>query len=238
MEKTVLLSDIDLTLLGDNRALKSLNTKLIQIKNKMLIIYATARTKRSVKRLIEKGILITPDHAICAMGTEIIHFPKGLDREWQNQMGRNWEGDKIKALQKKIPGIRLKPWQMQAEMMLLYSTKQNGADIDEMQRIIDKNSISAKVVKLRYSDRAIIPVNAGKSQAVRYLLEQFRNESSRIIACGDSYSDSDLFDIAHDKIIVGNAEKTLILKYKNRAVLTNASFASGVEEGLKRLNIL
>ena len=99
----LLVSDLDGTLVGDDRALRKFNwTWLSQYQPRgSILVYSTARDKASYMDLLHgnesgKPHLLRPDFLILSEGTEIWHFPPGsdepiLDQNWCAHLQTNWD---------------------------------------------------------------------------------------------------------------------------------------------------
>lgn len=89
----------------------------------------------------------------------------------------------------------------------------------------------------RYVD--VVPIAAGKEQALQYVRQRYGIPQHLCVAAGDSGNDILMLDGDHPGIVVGNAQGELLHWLVSRAqddkvLLADAFYADGVLEGLMR----
>jgi len=95
------VTDLDNTLVGDDRALSELNQKLSYHRHVYgtKVVYATGRSPVLYQELQQEKNLISPDALVASVGTEI--YLDGIDNPytaWSEQLAINWDRDKILAI--------------------------------------------------------------------------------------------------------------------------------------------
>ena len=122
-----------------------------------------------------------------------------------------------------------------------------GVNVKSLPSVIDiiqeaiKDKVQANLIysgngDWRYLD--LLPVKAGKKQAMEALARQFGFELDSVVACGDSGNDIQMMEGANKGLIVGNAQKELLDFYQRdgssggRLHLASKSHAFGIIEGI------
>jgi sucrose-6F-phosphate phosphohydrolase len=222
--KYLLICDLDDTITGDKEGLRRFNKILSS--NKFCLVYSSGRFKESIISLIEESILVKPDVLIANLGTEIYYAPDWKkDEDWENLVKKSWNKEKIISI---LDGFDLLPQPYRKKYVLPYYSEKESI----LGKVKNKVEIcSAKVVYSgsRYLD--ILPNNAGKGKAAKYLGKKF---SMPIICCGDSENDEDMLKKSDYGILVGNAPVHLrreMLKYC-QVYVAKSFYAMGIIEGL------
>jgi sucrose-phosphate synthase len=96
----------------------------------------------------------------------------------------------------------------------------------------------AQVVTSGEFDFDVIPVGAGKAAPIALLADVSHVSPAQVIAAGDSMNDLTMLMAASRRIVVGNADQTLIDATNGQAYHSRAKFAAGVTEGLSALGVL
>lgn len=119
-----------------------------------------------------------------------------------------------------------------------------------IQSALDQHAVTAKLVfsgkgDWRYLD--IVSQNAGKAEALNFVMEKMGFSRDNTIACGDSGNDKDMLAAANLAIVVGNAQPDLkqwlatLTKTDThhqgrlRLAQAKAHHAHGILEGLEQL---
>ena len=121
---------------------------------------------------------------------------------------------------------------------------------DSIQSALDQHAVTAKLVfsgkgDWRYLD--IVSQNAGKAEALSFVMEKMKFSRHNTIACGDSGNDKDMLAAANLAIVVGNAQPDLKQwlatltqtdthhQGRLRLAQVQAHYAHGILEGLEQL---
>jgi sucrose-6F-phosphate phosphohydrolase len=230
--KYILVCDLDETLTGDKKGIKKFNEIISSNKEKFYLVYSSGRFKNSIISVIEGEELIQPDVIISNLGTEIYYLPNwNIDEEWEKIIGKNWNKEKIALILGKFD-LRLQPYNKKFVIPCYLDNKAIIIEIKEKMK-----DCKAKVIYTKNRFLDIIPENAGKGNASKYLGNKM---NLPIICCGDSENDEDMLKKSKYGILVGNAPidlKRKLSKHSNIHI-AKSPYARGVIEGLKTHGII
>lgn len=100
MTPFLFVTDLDNTLVGDDKALAELNRKLSQHREEhgTKIVYATGRSPVLYQQLQTAKNLLHPDALIAAVGTEIyLNGNDTPDPAWSERLSQGWDRDLVVA---------------------------------------------------------------------------------------------------------------------------------------------
>jgi sucrose-6F-phosphate phosphohydrolase len=241
MQKILLATDLDGTLIGDGSALAELNKILTRLQNEGLLklAYITGRSLESFLELKSNQLLLTPDALITAAGTEIYWHGVDLDKDWPS--GITWNRAKIGDLLSDIKNLVLQEESAQRPYRIAYYLEDNnGESLDLIQLRLNLFPIEILYSHSKYLD--ITPKGINKGSALDSLASIWKIDISDVIACGDSANDISMLE-NRKAIIVNNALQELkdwAITTKNKGseiYLAERSFAGGIVEGLRYYKI-
>jgi sucrose-6-phosphatase len=215
--KFLLVTDLDNTLIGDDRATITLNQELNIVKENLVLVYATGRSLVSYKDLCYEFLLRTgksllePDYLVAGVGSEI-YRRNTLDRDWAGHISSDWERQAIATLANSISELipqaetEQNPW----KLSYLVNSTDNFAIIQNLKRQLNQAGLKAQVVFSSDRDLDILPRNSGKGKAVTYLREKLGITSDRTLVCGDSGNDITMFEQQTLGVIVQNSQHELL----------------------------
>lgn len=236
--KYILATDLDGTLVGNRVALAEFNRYLIRKMNDILLVYITGRTLSSAWDLIIEENLLYPDVLVTDLGAEIYHAPRfNLDPGWNEKMLSSWDAEKTKTVIESVGGLQ--PQDVRPRLRLAYYTQTDNfrCKVLELDLAVRTARLPVKVVPSLGRLIDIIPGDASKGSALRYIQEFYSINKERTFACGDSGNDLSMFLKGFKGIVVGNAHPELkdALKTGLKGVYFSKSYyASGILEGLKK----
>ena len=243
----LLITDLDNTLVGDDLATKKLNQYLCTYRQNHVLVYATGRSYASAQQLRQERQLLNPDYWVTGVGTEI-YSQATLDLNWANKIDTGWERDAIAAfVHKHFP--ELKP-QIAAEQnrwkLSFHLNETNNSistlQIDKLANDLQQMKLNAQVVFSSNVDVDILPINANKGNAIKYVQTELGIANHRTLVCGDSGNDISMFQQQTFGVIVSNAQSELIEWCKTNAdechYFANNSYASGILEALQKFDFL
>jgi sucrose-6F-phosphate phosphohydrolase len=229
----LLVSDIDNTLLGDDRALAEFAVWWAANKRCLRLAYSSGRFVESVRESVGTTGLPEPDAIIGGVGTQIALHP-GDERlaDWPPR-GGCWEPPAIRAILADCPRIEPQPDQFQSAAKLSYFAYDwDEAALTLLRRRLADARQQVRVVYSSRRDLDVLPAGAGKGAAAGRLARHWRIEPARVIVAGDSGNDLDMFQAGFLGITVGNAHPELKSLRGPNVFHAAQGHAAGVLEGL------
>lgn len=240
---SLLVTDLDHTLVGDDRSLEQLNLVLDRYRQTYgtKIVYATGRSKTSYQELAIAKSLLTPDALIVSVGTEIyIETATHAEPAWVDHLSINWYRDRIVAIASRFADLEPQPPAEQRPFKVSYylSASVAAAVVPQLQELLSQQDLDAEIIYSGSRDLDILPRGGDKGKAVQFLRQRWQIDPLETVVCGDSGNDISLFKYGEERgIIVGNAQSELRLWYElhpvNYHYLAVADCAGGILEGLR-----
>ncbi len=245
MTQFLLVTDLDNTLVGDDRALDELNQRLTQCRqvNGVKLVYSTGRSITSYQHLSTKVNLLEPDVLITAVGTEIYYPGNVLDQEWTTQSSAGWNRNAIVTITQQFPQLVPQPESEQRSLKVSFLLDAEDAQIlPDLEAKIKNQGVDAQLIYSSNQDLDILSSRANKGNALAYIQQVLGFKSDRTISCGDSGNDIALFEQKTLGVIMGNAQPELLQwHHKNPnddRYLAQGFCAAGILEGLKYFGFL
>ncbi|MGH8000283.1 MAG: sucrose-phosphate phosphatase [Brasilonema sp.] len=249
MRAFLFVSDLDNTLVGDDKALEELSGELDKHRKQYgtKIVYATGRSPALFKQLAAEKFLLVPDALISSVGTEI-YFGSNYetpDPEWFIRLSNSWNRDLVVEIAARF--VQLVPQQAseQRPFKVSYLLKQETATevLPQLKHLLEKQNIKFNLIYSGSKDLDILPFNANKGLAVKYLQEKWQFTANETVVCGDSGNDIALFSVGEERgIIVGNARPELVQWYMTNKTdyryFAKYDYANGIIKGLRYLNFI
>ena len=240
---SLLITDLDHTLVGDDESLRLLNQILDRYRQTKgtKLVYATGRSRVSYQDLTTTQSLLTPDALIAAVGTEIyLDGSETPDPAWAQQLSANWQREEIVAIASRFADLEAQPQSEQRPFKVSYylSPSVVAAVIPQLQTLLTAQGLAAEVIYSGSKDLDLIPQGGDKGAAVQFLRDRWQLDPIQTVVCGDSGNDISLFKYGTERgIIVGNAQSELRLWHElhpaNYHYLAVADYAAGILEGLQ-----
>lgn len=212
---------------------------LQELPKQPLLVYNTGRSLDDVRSLIRETALPSPDFIIAGVGTEMFEQAKGkVIDEWNAELSGHWDFETVHRLvSAQIEDIEAQPDECQNEFKCswFYYDKSRD-DLDRIGELIESAGLEAQVIYSSNRDLDILPRQANKGNALRWLAAWKEIPLSRVAVAGDSGNDSSMF-LVDDTfgVVVSNAEDALVSAVAGgNAYLSEESCARGVIEGLSR----
>jgi hypothetical protein len=236
----MLCTDLDGTFIGDDDSMYEL-LRLIKDED-IALVFSTGRHLPSVLTFTnEKGIQ-KPDACILQVGTEVYLLSNGefvMDSNWSQIISQGWEREKIVRLLADIRELVRQDDEWQTEFKASYFLKENQTNaLLEINQRMQQVQLKAHMIYSAGQFLDFLPPLAGKSEAVRYVVDSFGLKMADVIVCGDTGNDLDMFTAGFKGIIVGNAHTELKDFEGDNAYHAVAPYAAGIIEGLKHFNFI
>ena len=244
--RSLLITDLDNTLVGNLEALNLLNDRLIEARQQqeLLLVYSTGRSLTSYRHLCTTTPLLTPDVLITAVGTEIY---KGAqeppDAEWSAKLQQNWDKALVRQVASQFKRLKPQPDPEQRPFKASYFLDMAKAPqaMAELSEALQSQGLLCQLIYSGGKDLDILPQGADKGKAMQFVQAQYGIEDAHTVACGDSGNDIALFG-NNKGIIVGNAQPELLSWHtQNLAAhryLATTHYAAGILEGLTHYGFL
>jgi sucrose-6-phosphatase len=248
MKPFLFVTDIDNTLVGDDRSLAILSQKLAQHRQQYgtKIVYATGRSLSSYGILAKEKRLLTPDAILTSVGTEIYIAPEieKPNSQWSEILTQGWNRSKITEIASQFSTLQNQPESEQNPFKISYYLAQSVAEVT-VNQLNDALKVAGFEVNFVYSsgqDLDLLPKNGSKELAVNFLQNKWQISPEYTVTCGDCGNDIPLFQGSQKGIIVGNAKPELLLWYEENQrktlYLAQSYCANGVLEGLSYFGFL
>ncbi len=237
-------TDLDGTLLGNPESTQRFKTawEALSPEARPLLVYNTGRLVDDLRRFVDDGTLPAADYYLGGVGTQIFDVKPGrmLD-ELRNHLAAGWDLAQVRELTGKFPAIRPQPDEFQNDFKSSWFLERaSPGTIRQLQGQLTEAGLQVKVVYSSARDLDILPRNATKGGALRWLCERLQIPLDQVLVAGDTANDASMFRLPGVRgIIVENAlpelyEATVdVPTYGSRQIL-----ADGVLDGLCHYGIV
>lgn len=236
----LLATDLDGTILGDDRVLGELLEKLslLRSQNQLKLVYATGRSLESFRVAQSEADLPVADGLIVSVGTEIyIGENYQALAGWPQTFNASWDRAGIVTAAAKLKALTLQPASEQRPYKLSFRGNDvQSADLQAFQTSLAEIYSAAELLISHAGEFIdIVPRGSDKGRAVQYLAKHWQVPPENIICAGDSGNDIAMLRVAK-AIVVGNAyaevQDWFAAHPEQSAYFAKAKFAAGVSEGL------
>ena len=230
----LLISDLDGTLLGDERALDGFAAWYDQVKSCVRLAYSSGRFLVSIRESIDAHNLPEPDAIICGVGTEIHDMAARKRLIGWPRLTYRWNPHIVRETCVAHHELQVQP----EHLLSYYKISFYGHQLDEMflVHLIRQLAGVGQDVTVVYSsnrDLDILPAHTNKGAAAAYLARHWRFRREQVIVAGDSGNDTEMFRQGFRGIVVGNAQPELKSLRDPWVYHASGHFAAGVIEGLR-----
>jgi len=234
----MLATDLDGTFIGDERAMHALWRDLDDAG--VLVVFATGRHLSSIEDFYAE-VQTTRRAASCVamVGTEVWHYRESgyaLDASWRRLLADSWDRNRVAAVMSSVPNAELQPDEWQSPFKASYYLESaSDGQIREIQDKLTSSGVRTKIVYSMGRLLDLLPSQAGKGEAVRYLAAELNVLPESVVTAGDTGNDLDMMrpELGLRSIIVGNASPDLVAQAPPDSYRADAAFAAGIREGLE-----
>ena len=235
----IIFTDIDNTLIGDKKALKTFLKRLKEAELPVGFAVATGRSLEKTRSVLKDWRVPTPDILITSVGTEIYYgHPLVEDKSWISHIRYHWRPEAVRDALSEIPGLTLQPEEDQRKFKISYFM--DPARAPKKQDIVKhlrQKGIVANVIHSHETLLDILPIRTKKGLAIRFLAMKWGIAPTHILVAGDSGNDEDMLVGNMLGVVVGNYSPEVgRLKGKPRIYFAGMEFADGIIEGIDYYN--
>ena len=234
----LLVTDLDGTFIGDDRAMVSLWDELQR--QRVLMAFCTGRHLKSIQNFYdEKQLLRRANVCICMVGTDIYFRDDGdyvLDFRWHEIIAQDWDKQTVEDILHSIPEARMQDAEWQSPFKSSYYLEENVEErLAEIDRKLKEADLRAKVVYSADKFLDLLPARSGKGEAVRYVAAKKGIPAENVVTCGDTGNDLDMMrpELEFRGIAVGNSAPELKAFTPPNVYHAQACHAAGIREGLE-----
>ena len=243
---SLLVADIDNTLLGDDAACKELLELFHDNRDRIGLGVATGRCPTMIRKAFESVGISHVDVVIASVGTEIFYGSGWVaDRGWAWHLREKWKPDQVRSALADLSFIKLQQREgSQREFKISYDLV-GGIDPLEAEplihRALDEAKLAYSLIISHGTFVDVLPHRASKGKAVRYLAKKWNIPIERIATAGDSGNDRDMLLGKTAGIVVANHDEELASlrgARSDRIYFADSAHAAGILEGLAHYRLL
>ena len=238
----LIVSDIDNTLLGDDKALKEFINHLEDPDSKVAFAVATGRTVNSAFDVLKENDVPYPDIIISSVGAEIYYNYQGrliYSSGWEAHIRHQWHREKIKKLLQQFSFLQYQEEDTQRKFKISYYTSDVPEYLEQVKSTLIRHKIKSNVIFSHGQYLDILPYRASKGKAIRYIAYRWNIPYENILVAGDSGNDSEMLKGDLLGVVVANYSSELeSLKGQNRIYFANRKYAGGIVEGIDHYHFL
>lgn len=237
-------SDLDGTLLGSPESAQRFKAawEMLDPAVRPRLAYNTGRFVDDLRRFVDDGTLPPADYYIGGVGTQIYDVAAGrMLEELQGHFAAGWDLTRVRELVGKFPGARPQPDQYQhAFKSSWFIERASPGTIHELRRALGEAGLKVNVVYSSSRDLDVLPREATKGGALRWLCERLRIPLDEVLVAGDTANDASMFQLPGVRgIIVENALPELFEATLNATLYSSRQIlADGVLDGLRHYGVI
>lgn len=237
--KLFFITDLDGTIVDGLKTdgLPELKKWVDDNRDKVVFGIASGRNHILTAQALQDYDLPEPDILICSAGTEIYYTKDFIpDSGWESHINYQWKRYEIQKAMESYPKTKPQENMAQWDYKLSYYVEENFSsdDMANLYKYLDDRKLRARMFLTDNKYLDILPVRAGKGNAVRYLGYKWKRPIDKIITAGNGGNDIGMLRGKTKGIVVSNYSPELEVLRNNRHVyFAKQPTAKGVLEGIK-----
>jgi len=240
---SLLVSDIDNTLLGNDMAVENFVRWHADTDTHVFGI-ATGRSFHSAQSILARAGIPLPEFIIASVGTSIHCYDRDsrsyvLDTQWRNALSANWDRDAIAAVIRDLTDIVPQSPLEQNRLKLSYFTgDRRMAQLEaEVTALLKTHNLTGNVICSHGKYLDILPPAANKGAAISYIRTRYKIAADQVFVAGDSGNDVDMLASSRKSIIVGNyTDGVGELPKLDHSYVARQTHADGILEGIRHFS--
>ncbi|WP_310727358.1 trehalose-6-phosphate synthase [Streptomyces sp. N2A] len=232
----VLVTDLDGTLLGGDRADRRRLRAALDRHPEVIVVFATGRSLASVERILDRDPLVPrPRWIIADVGASVID---GSDRSRvdvvQNQLREGWPGHgRVRERMARFPELEYQEGVVQEGRCSFFLRP--GRLTDDIATAVRELGCGWTYSAGRYFD--VLPAPASKGRALALLARKLQWSMESVLVAGDSLNDLSLFELGAHGVLMSGAEPALRKRIADRTEVYRAdrAGAAGILAALEGL---
>jgi hypothetical protein len=231
--RRILVTDLDGTLLGDDRALERFADWYATRRDGCRLVYATGRSHESLDGLIVETRLPDPDAMIVSVGTELYDSDGNPWPGWSERFAA-WDADRARRALATIHWLDPQPAAAQTRMKASYNARGlRPADLGFLREALRAAGIEATFVYSSSLYLDVLPPGSGKGEGALVVARAWGSPAADVLVFGDSGNDLQLFQRGFLGTIVANALPELTAGVGPETYRSPYPFADGVLDGIR-----
>ncbi len=237
---SLVISDIDNTLIGNDESMQRLFHLLEENNNKIAWGVATGRSIELTLEAMTEFDFPMPDILVCSVGTEIYYGPDlRMDKGWLQHISYQWKPERIKEALSPLDFLVFQEAEGQRRHKISYYLEEKDGRLSQVYQNIEEQRIRCKIIYSHGQFLDILPLRASKGKAIDYLRYKYEFSPLNVMVAGDSGNDEDMLKGRARGLIVGNhSEELAKLKGKPNIYFSSDHYAAGIIDGLYHYGFL
>ena len=224
--KILLCSDLDRTIIPNGPAPESPHARpllhTLARRPEVTLAYVSGRGRKLLQQAISEYDLPLPDYAVGDVGASIYQPASQWQQceDWQREIAGDWHGktyQDLKQLLADVDQLQLQEPQQQNTYKLSYYTtitNDRHALLDSVRRQLESENLQISLIwsideQKQIGLLDILPANASKLHAIRFIMRQGDFSESNTVFAGDSGNDFDALTSGLQAVLVKNAREQL-----------------------------
>ena len=236
------VTDVDNTLIGDEKALETLVRVLKDNRGSLGFGVASGRTPEDALEVLRENDVPDPDLLIGSVGTEIYYGGLiRIDKGWHTHISVQWDRERIREALSKLSFLEEQPEEAQRQFKISYylDQKNSGENLSRIHALLGDAGLKYNAVYSGGKHLDILPYRASKGKAMRYLLYKWSIQADQTLVAGDSGNDADMLRGGVLGVVVANHQPELENLRKLRGVyFASKRCAGGILEGFRKYGFI